>query len=281
MSVLLPPRPAHDASDSPELNSDHFVEPEGYNICRGKGTSTALLFFTLRGQGFMRSFRGTGESVHTTGPGELVLWQADTPQNYGTVPGTVWEFHWVHFHPKIHWRALLQMPPAAAVRGVCAAQMARDDVPGIEALFETIHRDTRMGTRSRQELALNSLERILLLSQEHSGTKGIRAMDARARAALERIAADPSLRHSVTSLAKLAGLSPSRFAHLFAEETGAAVIDTVIRTRLAQAERLLALSSASVSEIAFAVGFSSVSLFSRHFTRRYGRSPRNYRLAGT
>ena len=80
-------------------------------------------------------------------------------------------------------------------------------------------------------------------------------MDARARAALERIAADPSLRHSVTDLAKVAGLSPSRFAHLFAQETGAAVIDTVIRTRLAQAERLLALSSASVSEIAFAVGF--------------------------
>lgn len=281
MLVLLPGRPEQEAIAVPLLGSDHFVQPDGYNIYRSRGTATALLFFTRKGQGFMRSFRNGKQSAHITAPGELVLWQADMPQSYGTVPGSVWDFHWVHFHAKEHWRLLLQMPPAIGVLGVSALQMSPDDTGNIERLFATIHRDIRMATRSRQELALNTLERIFLLAREHSGTKGMRAIDARVRVALERIAADPAHPHSVTALAKGAGLSASRFAHLFAQETGASVLDTVIRTRLQQAERLLSLSSSSVTEIAFAVGFSSVSLFSRHFSRRYGRSPRNHRLAGS
>lgn len=275
--MLLPPKLAHDNSAVPELVSDHFVQEQGYNAFRSRGTTTALLFFTRKGQGFMRSFRNNHESVYITNPGELVLWEAKQPQSYGTVPGSVWDFHWVHFHPKAHWRPLLQMAPIVAVKGVSALQMSPDDLSAIDTLFAAIHRDTRMASRFRHELALNSLERILLLAQEHSGTKGSRGIDARVRVALERIASDPGKPHSVAALAKAAGLSPSRFAHLFAEETGRSVLETVIRTRLAQAERLLTLSTSSVSEIAFSVGFSSVSLFTRHFTRHYGASPRNFR----
>jgi AraC family transcriptional regulator, arabinose operon regulatory protein len=275
--VLLPPKPAHDNAAVPELVSDHFIQAEGYNTVRSRGTTTALLFFTRKGQGFMRSFRNNRENVHITNPGELVLWEAKQPQSYGTVLGSVWDFHWVHFHPKAHWRPLLQMAPVAAVRGVSTLQMSLDDLGTIDALFASIHRDTRMSSRFRQELALNSLERVLMLAQEQTGTKSTRAIDARVRVALERIASDPGKPHSVGALAKTAGLSPSRFAHLFAQETGRSVLETVIRLRLAQAERLLTLSSSSVSEIAFAVGFSSVSLFTRHFTRHYGSSPRKFR----
>jgi len=277
MPVLLPPKPAHECAAVPELISDHFTQAEGYNAVRTRGTTTALLFFTRKGQGFMRSFRNNRESVHITNPGELVLWEAKQPQSYGTVPGSVWDFHWVHFHPKVHWRPLLQMAPVVAVKGVSALQMSADDLGTIDALFAAIHRDTRMASRFRHELALNSLERILLLAQEHSGTKSTRAIDARIRVALECIASEPGKPHSVAALAKSAGLSPSRFAHLFAQETGRSVLEMVIRTRLAQAERLLTLSTSSVSEIAFAVGFSSVSLFTRHFTRHYGSSPRKFR----
>lgn len=277
MGPSLPPRSSHDACDAPDLNSDHFVEPEGYNIYRSRGTTTALLFFTNEGQGFFRSFRGRQPSFHISQRTELVLWQPSTPQNYGTVPGSVWNFHWVHFHPQEHWRDLLSLPPVPGVPNVRAQPMPARDGPLIVRLFEEIHRDIRMNTPARRHLALNSLERILWLAREASGFAGAPPVDARVRAALQQIAAEPAKNHKVSSLAKSAGLSPSRFAHLFAEQTGASIIDTVIATRLAQAERLLAMSSASASEIGFNVGFSSLSLFTRHFKRRYGASPGVYR----
>ncbi|MDX2021531.1 MAG: helix-turn-helix domain-containing protein [Deltaproteobacteria bacterium] len=278
MGLSLPPRPSHDAIDAPELNSDHFIESEGYHIYRSRGTTTALLFYTKEGQGFFRSFRGRHETFHISQRTELVLWQPSTPQNYGTMPGSVWDFHWVHFHPKEHWRALLALPPVAGLPHLRALPMPARDGPLLERMFEDIHRDIRMNTPTRRHLALNTLERIFWLAQEQMGSAGSPTLDARVRAALEQIAADPAQAHKVSVLAKSAGLSPSRFAHLFVEQTGASVIETVIATRLAQAERLLSLSSASASEIGFHVGFSSLSLFTRHFKKRYGCSPGAYRM---
>ncbi|GAB3251863.1 two-component regulator propeller domain-containing protein [Larkinella harenae] len=58
--------------------------------------------------------------------------------------------------------------------------------------------------------------------------------------------------------------------------TGLSVIDLLRTTRLKKAEHLLKQRKASVSEIAFAVGFSDPKYFSRAFRAQFGQTPTEY-----
>jgi AraC-like DNA-binding protein len=78
---------------------------------------------------------------------------------------------------------------------------------------------------------------------------------------------------SVGELAEVAALSPSRFARVFRATTGEAVWAYVQRRRLERAEELLRVTSLSVAEIAYRVGYADVSRFGLHFRRRTGRTP--------
>lgn len=274
----LPPRPAGEAGRCDELRSAHFVMADGYQAYRSRGTTTALVFFTLSGAGYFRSSRGV---VHVTGPGELVYLEPQVEQDYGTVlgRGAPWDFHWVHFYARPHWMNWLKLPPVAGIAG-----LRRVGIDGEERrrelarLFAELHRDLRLGGGWRRELALNGLERILLLVWESLGSESHRPLDARVQAALEAISRDPVGHYTVAALARQAGLSPSRFAHLFRSETGLPVMETVLRARMKEAEKLLELTHTPVSQIADLLGFSSPQHFSAQFARRYGTSPRLFRL---
>jgi len=65
----------------------------------------------------------------------------------------------------------------------------------------------------------------------------------------------------------------SRFRHV----TGHGIKEFVVHHRIRLAKQLLRYESLSVSEIAFAVGYSSPSGFSKTFKRRVGCSPTTYR----
>jgi transcriptional regulator GlxA family with amidase domain len=78
---------------------------------------------------------------------------------------------------------------------------------------------------------------------------------------------------SRAGVARAAGVSPRQLNRLFLEHRGCTFLEDYHRLRLEHAERLLRQSALSVSEIAFASGFSSASHFSRAFRRRYAVSP--------
>src|SRR5205807_3225926 len=82
------------------------------------------------------------------------------------------------------------------------------------------------------------------------------------------------------TLAREVDLSPSRLAHLFKQELGDSVTNTVLILRLRRAARLLEYTSRRVGAIAEDVGFSSAFYFSRQFHRHFGLSPRAYRAHG-
>lgn len=65
----------------------------------------------------------------------------------------------------------------------------------------------------------------------------------------------------------------TRFRHV----TGYGIKGFVVYHRIQLAKRLLRYDSLSVSEIAFAVGYSSPSGFSKMFKRRVGDSPTSFR----
>jgi transcriptional regulator GlxA family with amidase domain len=76
-----------------------------------------------------------------------------------------------------------------------------------------------------------------------------------------------------SALAALAGISPRHLDRLFRQHMRTTFLAAYRRIRIAQARRLLHQSSLSVSEIAFATGYSSPSHFARDFRQETGKSP--------
>lgn len=79
------------------------------------------------------------------------------------------------------------------------------------------------------------------------------------------------------AVARQAGLSESHFCRLFKEATGLTLTDYVNRCRIEWAKRELMRPEARVSEIAFLVGYQSLSQFNRSFARIVGYPPTSYR----
>ncbi|SMD01803.1 GlxA family transcriptional regulator [Rhizobium sp. RU36D] len=80
-----------------------------------------------------------------------------------------------------------------------------------------------------------------------------------------------------TAMARLAGITPRHLDRLFAEHLGSSFLREYRRLRLEQARMLLQQSALSVSEIAFACGFSSPGHFARRYKELYGTTPKKER----
>ncbi len=86
----------------------------------------------------------------------------------------------------------------------------------------------------------------------------------------------PQVGLRVADLARDVGLSPRQLQRLLAAHA-TSFRDLLERTRIDEAERLLAKTSASVDKIAAECGFSSRQVFSRVFTRLNGVPPSEFR----
>ncbi|WP_417668254.1 GlxA family transcriptional regulator [Roseibium sp.] len=79
------------------------------------------------------------------------------------------------------------------------------------------------------------------------------------------------------AMASFAGVSSRHLDRLFTEHLQAGFLETYRRLRLEHARQLLRQSPLSVSEIAYATGFSSSGHFSRCYCDLFGHSPRETR----
>jgi AraC-like DNA-binding protein len=84
---------------------------------------------------------------------------------------------------------------------------------------------------------------------------------------------------SLTKVAKAVNISANHLSEKFRQVTGVNFVDCVARTRFDKACALLLNSNLRISEIAFAVGFQSLSQFNRVFKRLSEKSPSAYRAA--
>ena len=82
---------------------------------------------------------------------------------------------------------------------------------------------------------------------------------------------------TVGDLAAVAGLSPSRFAHLFRRTVGVPPLRHLHALRMRRAQQLLEESSLPIRNVMRQVGWSDPSHFSKDFKRRFGIGPRGYR----
>jgi AraC-like DNA-binding protein len=85
----------------------------------------------------------------------------------------------------------------------------------------------------------------------------------------------------MSTLSKMAGLSPSGFFALFRSATGYAPNDYFIRARMQRARDLLERENLRVKEVAALMGYDDPFYFSRRFKLANGLAPNDYRRKKT
>ncbi|MDQ1910727.1 helix-turn-helix domain-containing protein [Paenibacillus sp. GD4] len=252
------------------LVSGHFTEPFGYATNRSKGTRDWLITFTLAGEGEYRM----GSDAYRCGEGDVVLLSPGTPHHYLTPEGETWEFVWAHFVPEPGWSELLRLPaklPGHHGTHVKTKLLRNRLTDGFRRLIQ----DSRETTYWANLLAMNDMKEILILLQQNLDERN--TLDSRVEDTIQYLSSHLKQQHSIEDLAKRVLLSPSRFAHLFKEQTGDSVIETLLKLRLRHAARLLEHTALQVGEIAEEVGFRSPFYMTKQFTALYGQSPTRYR----
>jgi AraC family transcriptional activator of mtrCDE len=95
--------------------------------------------------------------------------------------------------------------------------------------------------------------------------------------AFAEMASQPSLQHTVQTLAHSAGLSRSAFMARFASAFGDSPMSVLRRLRMRNAAALLAANAQSIDRVALLAGYRSRSSFTRTFRKVYGADPSEYR----
>lgn len=164
--------------------------------------------------------------------------------------------------PQTDWMALRSQPTDAEVSDAALRLMRLLDRPAaVPVLHGPIMRELHYWLLAgRHGAAIRRL----------GGTSGHAQRIARAVAILR---SDFAQALTVDFLAEKAGMSPSSFHHHFRVVTSLSPLQFQKQLRLIEARRLLMSEGLSASSAAFAVGYESVSQFTREYGRMFGLPP--------
>jgi AraC family transcriptional regulator, arabinose operon regulatory protein len=102
-------------------------------------------------------------------------------------------------------------------------------------------------------------------------------MDRRIELVISKIKSETATAWDSTTLATLVNLSPSRFRHLFKQETGTSPAQYLKEYRLRKAEKMLRTTFLSVKQVLKHVGLGSNAHFVHDFRKKHGMTPTEYR----
>ena len=182
----------------------------------------------------------------------------------------------MHVHPRPEWLVWLDWPQPSP--GVLRVRTAGETRRRIREALEAADTFGRSELRQATMFAVNAVEAALLWCTTSDPGAGL--LDPRVLAAMEDMAGRLTEPITVADLARRAGLSPSRFAHLFTAQAGTSPMRYLERQRMRLAEQLLDLTPRTVTEVARTVGFDDPLYFSSRFRSYAGRSPTAYRRRG-
>ena len=106
--------------------------------------------------------------------------------------------------------------------------------------------------------------------------KEVTAVDRRVEVAIELMRANGRQSFSVADMARMVGLSPWYFTHLFKTETSKSPIKYRHELRMQQAEEMCTKTLLSPKEVVFALGLKDRSHFSREFKTAHGLTPKEF-----
>jgi AraC family transcriptional regulator, arabinose operon regulatory protein len=249
--------------DRGTILAGHFIESDTYYTHRPNGMGEWLIVYTIDGEGFFRT--PAGEKA--CGAGDVGLLRCGVPHFYGTSPGRRWHFVWAHFPglPETGYLPEEEVLIHHVVNGHIRKRIYR--------AFRKVLHDSWERSGLWQPLCENAIREILLLVAE--GTR--KKVDPRIEHTRHLMSQQMREPIRIDDLANSVGLSPSRLSHLYKEETGESIVESLNRMRIAQAVLLMGHTGRTASEAALDVGFQNYNHFAALFRKQTGLSPREYR----
>ncbi len=270
------PRPAHDTYCEPGLVSAYYQVGQGYHVMRRKGSASAYLVYSVSGLGF---FRDEKNRLIRADRGDLVLVDAERYQEYGIHPAANhWNCHWVHFDAQPHWLHWLPLPVRTGLHGVTSMHVeARSAQSQLNDRFFQLHNERGPTEGLKDAVSLNVLEQILILARMSATETSAEPVDPRIARVWQFIESCAPVPPSAAELSRVAGLSASRLAFVFKQNTGISILAAVNRVRLRAAQRDLQEATTSMSDAVARAGFQSPFAFSNWYLKQTGLRPAEYR----
>jgi AraC family transcriptional regulator of arabinose operon len=238
----------------------HFNEPDTYVTKRPHGMGDWLICYTLEGEGY---FTIPGREA-VCYKGDVTLLKPGTPHQYGTKKGRNWHFVWAHFPPLMMETRYLPIQDLLVHRVESGSARKR-----IFRAFKRAISDSRERRNYWQQLSENAVREILFLLLQRVNKQ----LDPRIEETLHLLSNHMRDPVRIEQLAKAVGLSPSRLSHLFKENTGRSIVDSLNQMRLHQAALLLEKTDRNAAEVSLDVGFQNYNHFAKLFVRQYGVNP--------
>jgi AraC family transcriptional regulator of arabinose operon len=240
---------------------------------RPKGTKDWLLLYTELGRCLVRH-QGC---EFNAGPGDVLLFQPGTPQDYGQRERDGrWKQVWVHWVPRtqvLEWLSWPELSP-----GLKHLFLPREQRGAVLKELSLANSVLRSNLPRGEFLATNAVERALLFCSRANSREGDPRWHPRIQQAVDHLAMNLRDKQLLENVAQRFGFSRSRFAALFRAQVGQPPRQYQESQRLAQARHLLAYSNRTLAEIADEIGFSSPFYLSLRFKKHFGHSPRCFRL---
>ncbi|WP_226669713.1 helix-turn-helix domain-containing protein [Metabacillus litoralis] len=257
------------------LVSDTYKNDDKYHIYRSKGTKDWLMIYTASGEGAVRV--GGKQFFHTAGT--LTILPPGVTHDYYTIEGHIWEMQWCHFIPRPSWIEWLPKISKNTMIFHTEIKLKSERIAIYESFRKVIQYNLHSENLFHYELAINALEETILLLANylHQQNSSTVLLDSRIKEAVDYVTENYNQQIQVKELAKHVSLSPSRLSHLYKEQVGESIIETVKKIRLKQAERLLLHTTRTINEISHEVGYQTPDYFTRIFTDYFGESPSAYR----
>lgn len=231
-------------------------------------------------------------TVHFTNPGHVKGFAIDEP-----VTGYVLTFQDAFLQEHAHASVLDDLPFLLAE---AAPPFYADQEPGgatafaeLDALAAQVEAAASRASSARRAVVASLLMVLLLRFREafwddydpveegHRGSAIVEAfkrdLEAHVRAL---VAGEQQAPPSVADLAEAQGLHPNYLSTVIKAKTGRTVGAWTAGRVATEARSMLAGSRVSVKEVAYALGFSEPTAFSRFFKRETGQTPSAFRTAG-
>lgn len=204
----------------------------------------------------------------TLSPGDYLIIPPGTPYSYEHLGGDGLHYFWVHFTgsdaARLAERYNLKIYPCY------------NSVSDTSEIISSMHRftDACAKEESFKELELSILfERLLLKLARKSVTTSALPL----KKSLSHINAFYNTEIKIPALARMEGLSTSRYNALFKKYMNMSPSEYIIKTRITFASELLINTELSIKEISVLVGYDDAHFFSRIFKAKAGISPKEYR----
>lgn len=251
------------------LGAGYYKQAEGHRMERREHDDN-LLIYCLDGKGKIR----VNQKNIAVNSGDLIVLPRGTAHQYASSLNYPWTIYWCHFEGELadHFIDHLQTPKQ---KPVVRLGLHSSLVSEFDALLEARHSSYHLNAfinaanQLRQILTHIALLQPLVRNQDADSfnlEKIHSLMQARIHEQLD-----------IDTMAASVNLSKFHFIKKYKDATGTTPINHFIQLKIERACHLLDISTKTIAEVAFMVGYEDAYYFSRIFRKVMGISPTQYR----